>query len=89
MIAAFLFLQPGFQQECRKVTICNETTSEIINENKSDTRNAGNAIPERNKWETESKRIKGEKGSQGEFCNVGASVTNNKIAGSLVIVAAK
>ena len=85
----FIVCATGFSQECRKITICYETPSEMINEDKGDTRNAGNVRPEGNKWGTGNKGMKGEKWSQGEFCTVGASTANNKIAGSLDIAAAK
>ena len=84
-IAFLLFLQPVFPQECRQVTVCNETPRELIKGDKGDTGNAGKAGPEGRKGETGSVGKKGEKGLQGQSCALGSFGTNinNKLAGSL------
>ena len=85
LFATLLFLQPVFPQECRQVTVCNETPREMIKGDKGDTGNAGKAGPEGKRGETGSKGIKGERGLQGESCALGSLGTNiiNKLAGKL------
>ena len=84
LIVTLLFLQPVFPQQCRQVTVCNETPRDMIKGDKGDTGNAGKAGPEGRKGETGSDGIKGEKGLPGESCALGSFGTNlnNKIAGS-------
>ena len=83
IIAALLLLQPVFPQECRQVTVCNETPRDMIKGDKGDTGNAGKAGPEGRKGKTGSKGIKGEKGLQGQSCALGSFGTNlnKKLAG--------
>ena len=87
IIAASLFLQPVFSQECRQVTVCNETPRDVIKGDKGDTGNAGKAGPEGRKGDTGSIGKKGEKGLQGESCALGSFGTNinNKLAGSFLL----
>ena len=82
-IAALLFLLPVFPQECRQVTVCNETPQALIKGDKGDAGNAGKAGPEGRKGESGSVGNKGEKGLQGESCALGSFGTNlnNKLAG--------
>ena len=84
IIAALLFLQSVFSQECRQVTVCNETPRNMIKGDKGETGNAGKAGPEGKKGENGNKGLKGEKGLQGESCALGFFETNlnNKLAGS-------
>ena len=84
LIATLLYLQPVFTQECRQVTVCNETPREMIKGDKGDTGNAGKAGPEGRRGETGSKGLKGEKGFQGKSCALGSFGTNlnNKMTGS-------
>ena len=86
IIAALLFLQPVFPQECRQVTVCNETPRELIKGDKGDTGNAGKAGPEGRKGETGNVGKKGEKGLQGESCALGSfgTILNNQLAGSFI-----
>ena len=84
IVAALLCFQPVFPQECRQVTVCNETPRDVIKGDKGDIGNAGKAGPEGRKGETGSIGKKGEKGLQGESCALGSFGTNinNKLAGS-------
>ena len=84
IIAALLLLQPVFLQECRQVTVCNETPRDMIKGDKGEIGNSGKAGPEGKKGETGSIGKKGEKGLQGESCALGSFGTNinNKLTGS-------
>ena len=88
IFATLLFLQPVFLQECRQVTVCNETPREMIKGDKGDTGNAGKAGPEGRRGETGNKGLKGEKGLQGESCALGTfgANLNKKVAGKRALL---
>jgi len=67
-IVVLLLVQPVFLQECRQVTVCNETPREMIKGDKGDVGVAGKAGPEGSKGDSGSVGLKGDKGMQGESC---------------------